>query len=60
MSAPTPPAVVLLDWCPECGRSDRFEVLGPAHNSLDGTICAGVPVCVRYESPTRFWDAFDK
>ena len=43
-----PPAVVTIEWCPVCGRNDRYTAFtGKSHFTPYGR-CPGHPVVVTY------------
>lgn len=54
MTSAIEPPVLVLVWCPKCGRDDRYSKLNlpPRRHYIRGGMCDGVPVRVRYE-PVR-------
>lgn len=52
MSAP--PAAIVVTWCPECERTDRFSPLRmpPHRHFAHGRLCVGKPMRVWYK-PVR-------
>lgn len=47
MSDEKPPESVSIDWCPECGRINRWNSLVVGHFSR-GMKCSGVPMPLLY------------
>lgn len=53
MTAPTPPSMIALRWCPVCGRDDRKSNLPDVHVKPNwkrgGSNCPGTVETVVYE-----------
>ena len=44
-----PPETISIQFCPECGRDDRYQAFTGKKHGFRGVWCHGVPVTVTYK-----------